>query len=246
VPSEYEPQSYWSSRLDQDFNLRGVGHLEYSVAYNTWLYRRKRMALDRALSGRSAGASALDIGSGVGWVVSYLLQRGFRVSGCDIAEGAVDRLRRTYPAADFFRLTVGTEPIPRDDASLDVITMMDVAYHIVDDGLWQSAIGEFSRVLRPDGQLVVTDGLGDLPVRDAEHVKKRSLRDWEQATQRAGMRVARTGPLFRWLSRPRAARGWHRVPDGPRGAAEFALDLVAPTPSHLRWAVLVKANDTQV
>lgn len=239
----YEPQTYWSSRLDREFNLRGVGHAEYNVAYNTWLYRRKRMVLDRALRGRPAGTSALDIGSGVGWVVRYLLQRGFRVSGCDIAEGAVDRLRSSYPAADFFRLTVGTEPIPRGDASVEVLTMIDVAYHIVDYELWQTALSEFSRVLRPDGQLVVTDGLGQSPVRVADHVQHRSLHDWEQAAQRAGMRVAQTGPLFRWLSRPRAVRGWDRVPDGLRGAAEFALDCVAPTPPHMRWAVLVKAND---
>ena len=99
----YEPASYWSTRLSQNFNLRGVGHIEYGRGYNDWLYRQKRNALGCALPGRPAGSIALDIGSGVGWVVSYLLDRGFRVTGCDIAEVAVDGLAERYPPRVSFR-----------------------------------------------------------------------------------------------------------------------------------------------
>jgi SAM-dependent methyltransferase len=242
MTTDYEPEQYWSSRLTRNFNLRGVGHLEYDQSYNSWLYRQKRTALDRALAGRPAGTSALDIGSGVGWVVRYLLGRGFRVTGCDIAAVAVQRLREEYPTAGFFPLTVGTDPIPRPDATFDVLTMIDVAYHIVDDGLWRGAIGEFSRVLKPDGQIVVTDGLGTQSIREADHVKKRSLAEWEDAARAAGLRVAQVGSLFRWLSRSRSARRWRHLPDGPRGAAEFVLERVAPVAPHLRWCVLVKAD----
>ena len=102
------------------------------------MYRQKRSVLDRALAGRPAGNAALDIGSGVGWVVEYLLDRGFRVDGCDIADVAVESLAQRYPDGSFFQLAVGTDPIPRDDESFDVITMMDVVYHIVDDALWRA------------------------------------------------------------------------------------------------------------
>ncbi|HWE11717.1 MAG TPA: class I SAM-dependent methyltransferase [Solirubrobacteraceae bacterium] len=242
MTTHYEPQQYWSSRLTRDFNLRGVGHLEYNESYNFWLYCQKRSGLDRALAGRSAGTSALDIGSGVGWVVQYLLGRGFRVTGCDIADVAVARLRDEYPAAAFFPLTVGTDPIPRPDATFDVITMMDVAYHIVDDELWRRAIGEFSRVLKPNGQIVVTDALGSQSIQEAEHVRKRSLAEWEDAAEAAGLRIAQVGSLFRWLSRSSSVPGWRHVPDGPRGAAEFLLERMAPVTPHLRWAVLVQAG----
>jgi SAM-dependent methyltransferase len=237
----YEPQAYWSDRLEQDFNLKGVGHLEYNETYNRWLYAQKRAALDQALAGRPAGTRALDVGSGVGWVVNYLLGRGFRVTGCDITEVAVDRLAAEYAAGEFFRLNVGAEPIPRDDASFDVLTMIDVAYHIVDDELWQQALTEFARVLRPDGQIVVTDGLLATALRQAAHVKKRSIGDWERGAAAAGLRVARTGSLFRWLSRPRSIGQWSRLPDGARGAVEFALERLAPVQPHMSWAVLVQA-----
>jgi SAM-dependent methyltransferase len=238
----YEPVQYWSTRLAQNFDLRGVGHLEYGPGYNDWLYRQKRIALDRALRGRAAGSVALDIGSGIGWVVEYLLDRGFRVTGCDIAGVAVDRLAEQYPAANFFQLAVGSDAIPRGSESFDVITMIDVAYHIVDSDLWGAAVAEMGRVLKPDGQIVITDGLGSDSIRHAEHVKHRSLREWSEAARMAGLRVARVGPLFTWLSRPQGIRGWRRIPNTPRGALEFGLERVLPLAPHMRWAVLVKAD----
>lgn len=237
----YEPASYWSARLSREFNLRGVGHLEYGNGYNEWLYRQKRSVLGRALAGRPAGSAALDIGSGVGWVVSYLLERGFRVDGCDIAPNAVEKLAHRYPEASFFPLAVGGDSIPRSDASFDVITMMDVAYHIVDDAVWRNALAEIGRVLKTDGQVVVTDGLGRESERPAAHVQHRSLDQWTEAAGGAGLRVARVGSLFRWLSRPRNIPMWRHIPGTPRGALEFGLERTVPTAPHMRWAVLVKA-----
>jgi len=238
----YEPVSYWSTRLAQNFNLRGVGHIEYGPGYNDWLYRQKRIALDRALPGRAAGSVALDVGSGIGWVVAYLLDRGFRVTGCDIAELSVERLAEQYPAANFFQLAAGSETIPREDESFDVITMIDVAYHIVDSELWRAAVAEMGRVLKPDGQIVITDGLGSESSRRAEHVEQRSLHEWSEAARTAGLRVARVGPLFTWLSRPHGIRGWRRIPNTARGALEFGLERILPLAPHMRWAVLVKAD----
>jgi SAM-dependent methyltransferase len=237
----YEPASYWSARLSQHFDLRGVGHLEYGPGYNEWMYRHKRSVLDRALAGRPAGSAALDVGSGTGWVASYLLDRGFRVDGCDIAQVAVDNLAGRYPDAGFFQLAIGTDPIPRSDESFDVITMMDVSYHIVDDALWRNAVAEMGRVLNAGGQIVVTDGLGPEPERPAEHVQHRSVGQWADAAGAAGLRVARVGSLYRWLSRPQSIRVWRHIPSTPRGALEFGLERMAPIAPHMRWAVLVKA-----
>jgi SAM-dependent methyltransferase len=241
MPNRYEPAHYWEQRLSADFNLRGVGHIEYDQTYNRWLYAQKRFALNRALTARPPGTRALDVGSGVGWVIDYLLDRGFRVTGCDIADVAVDRLADRYPGAKFFKLAVGSEPIPREDNSYDVVTMIDVAYHIVDDAHWARALEEFARVLAPSGQIVITDGLTDASLREAEHVHKRSLADWQRGAEAAGLRVAKTGPLFRWLSRPKSVGHWRHLPDGVRGAVELALEYGSTTQPHMRWATLVHA-----
>jgi 2-polyprenyl-3-methyl-5-hydroxy-6-metoxy-1,4-benzoquinol methylase len=94
---DFDPKTYWSQRLADVSGLRGVGHLEYDARYNRWLYRQKGRVLDEAVRNTPAGATALDVGSGVGWVVRYLQTRGLTVSGCDISEDAVAALSRAIP-----------------------------------------------------------------------------------------------------------------------------------------------------
>src|SRR4051794_34671161 len=147
MPDSYEPERYWSERLEREYTLRGTGHLNYSQSYNDWVYRAKGRALDRALADVAAGSRVLDVGSGVGWGVSRLLDHGYQVEGCDITAVAVERLGERFPQADFFTLAVGSDEIPRDADTFDAATLLDVAYHITDDQLWRSALADLARVL---------------------------------------------------------------------------------------------------
>ena len=134
--SEYEPARYWSTRLGKDFSLKGVGHQQYTEAYNRWIYLQKARTLRRVLPPVPAGGRALDVGSGIGWVVNQLREAGWRTDGCDIAAVAVDRLTASFAGSDFFEYAFGAGPLPREDASYDLVTMLDVSYHVVDDDLW--------------------------------------------------------------------------------------------------------------
>jgi SAM-dependent methyltransferase len=236
---EYRPQSYWSARLKENFSIRGTGHLDYDRAYNVWLYRAKGRALKRATAAVPDGAAVLDIGSGVGWVIGRLLAQGLEPEGCDIAPEAVARLSERFPQVPFFTLALGDERIPRPDGAYAAATMLDVAYHVVDDEKWLAGLAEVARVLRPGGSLIVSDGLGDADRSPAEHVLFRSLNSWRRAEE-VGLRVTRVLPYFRWLSRDRDASVLRRLPDGARGAIEFALESAAPRAPHMRCAVLTK------
>lgn len=235
--SVYSPEEYWSSRLEENFTLKGTGQLEYGEGYNRWLYRAKGRALHRVLGPLPAGASVLDVGSGVGWVVRRLLARGLIVEGCDISPDAVARLRVEIPDATFFPLRVGREAIPRPDGHYDAATMLDVAYHVTRDEEWLAGLAEIARVLRPGGALVVSDALGFESREPAPHVRFRPLVQWERA-ESLGLRVVDVQPYFRWLSR-RPAESWMRVlPDGVRGGLEYGLERVWPRAPHMRCAVL--------
>jgi SAM-dependent methyltransferase len=240
VIAEEEPSAreYWSRRLRSHYSLRGTGHLSYSEGYNAWLYRAKRRALRPVLAGIDPGDRVLDVGSGTGWVVAELLARGARVEGCDIAGVAVERLRATFPDVEFFELALGSDPIPRPDASFDAITALDVLYHVTDDDSWISAVTELSRVLRPGGTLIASDGLGETDREPAAHVRFRSLARWRQAADTAGLELAETRPLYRWLSRDPGDGGMGRLPGSVRGPIEYGLELVWRRPSHMRLAVL--------
>jgi SAM-dependent methyltransferase len=242
--SEYRPAEYWSRRLEREFNLRGTGHLQYNEAYNAWLYRAKRRALNRAMRCAGRPSSALDVGSGVGWVVAELLGRGLDVEGCDIAPVAVDGLRRRFPERSFFQLALGDEAVPRPEASYDLVTALDVSYHITDDARWRLAVAEIGRVLCPGGSLIVIDGLGEREISPAAHVRFRSLDAWTAAGREAGLEIHALLPCYRWISRERGTGALSRLPDGVRGATEYALEWLVPRRPHMRCGVLRRSAPT--
>jgi SAM-dependent methyltransferase len=237
----YEPEGYWERRLGSDFSLRGTGHVGFSPEYNDWVYRRKGEVLAQALPPVASGPRALDIGSGVGWVVEQLRGHGFKVEGCDITDVAVRRLGERYPGTVFFKAAVGSEPIARDPGTYDVVTMLDVAYHITDDAIWAAAVADIGRVLKPHGVLIVTDRLGKYPARVSDHVQFRSREDWQRVGSGANLRLSKIGGLYTWLGRPADTRGWRRLPDAIRGPLEYVRDAhIRHSDAHLRWAVLTK------
>jgi SAM-dependent methyltransferase len=241
VADAYDPEQYWSDRMDAGLGLRATGHWRYSEGYNRWLYRAKARALRRALAGLTPPVRALDVGSGTGWVVERLLATGAAVEGSDIAQPALRDLRERYPEVTFFHLAIGAEPVPRPDAAYDVVTAMDVLYHVTDDSEWRTAVAELARVLRPGGRLVVTDGFGAGDRQPAPHVRFRSMGRWLDGAESSGLELEASGALFRWLSRSPEA-GFRRLPDRVRGAVEYTLERLAPEPAHMRWATFSRTR----
>lgn len=240
MPS-FDARGYWNNRLTDRWTLGGTGHLQYSAGYNRWLYRAKRDALRGVLRGHAPGV-ALDIGSGVGWVVRQLMDGGWSVTGCDIAPVAVDRLRSELPSIPFHVVDVGTEQLPAASGSVDLVTALDVAYHVVDDAAFDYFLDEVSRVLTATGRFVVSDCFGVEDVVPAEHVRFRASSTWQAATASAGLTVEELRPYFRWLSRPPEASRLRALPGGVRGALEYTVDRVVPLQAWMRIAVLRRAG----
>jgi len=235
VTASYEPATYWDTRLRRNFSLRGVGHHQYAEHYNSWVYRAKARALHKALPAPAPGAKALDVGSGVGWVVRQLLEAGYDVAGCDISPYAVEQLSAAFPEQTFFQLRLGEDKLPAD-ARYDVVTILDVTYHVVDDSLWARGVQQLAGVLRPGGQLVVIDAFGDETRDPAAHVRFRSLAMWRSVAADAGLRLESVRPVYRWLSRDTQGPATARLPQRLRGPVEFALESLVPRAPHMRIA----------
>jgi SAM-dependent methyltransferase len=90
----------------------------------------------------------LDVGSGPGFLVAAAEQRGWKASGIDLNEWAVEYGRRLG-----IDLTVG-DPTSLDvgDGELQAITMMDLIEHLPDP---EAAVAEAARAIRPGGALAV-------------------------------------------------------------------------------------------
>jgi 2-polyprenyl-6-hydroxyphenyl methylase / 3-demethylubiquinone-9 3-methyltransferase len=96
------------------------------------------------------GIRLLDVGCGGGILTEELARRGYRVTGIDLAEGAVAAARRHAAGSG---LTVDYQvgsayQLDFADASADGVVASDVLEHLHD---LPRAIAEIARVLRPGG-----------------------------------------------------------------------------------------------
>jgi ubiquinone/menaquinone biosynthesis C-methylase UbiE len=95
---------------------------------------------------------ALDAACGTGRHASKLVELGYRVIGVDATEAMLAIAREKVPSAEFRPGRL--EQLPVEDASVDVVTCALALTHV---RRLEPVMREFSRVLRPGGQAVLSD-----------------------------------------------------------------------------------------
>ena len=111
------------------------------------------------LRGRAPGM-ALDAACGTGRFAEFLAARGHQVIGVDSSPDMLARARRRVPAGGFGLAAL--DQLPLLDDSLDVIVCALALVHVL---RLQPVLAEFARVLRPGGDLVISDLHHDLVTR---------------------------------------------------------------------------------
>lgn len=106
--------------------------------------------LSRRIDKPIEGLSALDIGSGAGFLAEEFAAMGFRVVGVEPSPVAVATAKRHAEESELaIEYKVGTgEALPVADASFDVAYCCDVLEHVAD---LDRVIAETARVLKPGG-----------------------------------------------------------------------------------------------
>lgn len=102
------------------------------------------------LSGREPGV-ALDAACGTGRFAEFLARCGHRVVGVDSSPDMLAYARRRVPGGEFRVGELDRLPLPDD--SVDVIVCALALEHVP----LQPVFAEFARVLRPGGDLVISD-----------------------------------------------------------------------------------------
>jgi ubiquinone/menaquinone biosynthesis C-methylase UbiE len=103
------------------------------------------------LAGREPGV-ALDAACGTGRFAEFLAKCGHRVIGVDSSPDMLAHARQRVPEAEFHVAELDRLPLPDD--SVDVIVCALALDHVA----WlDPVLAEFARVLRPGGDLVISD-----------------------------------------------------------------------------------------
>ena len=131
----------------------------YDVGAGGGLFAADEPVVAECLSGREPGV-ALDAACGTGRIAEFLAGRGHRVIGVDSSPDMLARARRRVPGGEFHVAELDRLPLPDDSA--DVIVCALALVHVP---RLEPVLAEFTRVLRPGGDLVISDIHHDLVTR---------------------------------------------------------------------------------
>lgn len=211
----FDAQGFWEQRLSSDFSLKGVGFSRLGANFNRWAYRIRGEVFTRAVSSLDVdlpSSALLDIGSGTGFYIELWKQLGAKaITGVDLTETAVERLRDRYPDATFVRADIADEAVPLEPGSYDVVSAMDVMFHIVEDDRFDRAIANVASLMRSGGYFVWSDIFVHGRESSIRHMRVRSLARVTRALREAGLQVVDRRPLFFVMNDPLDAAPVARV-----------------------------------
>ncbi len=179
---DFEPLSYWETRHQSHFGtLKAVGHRQLSDAENAEQYviKKKRITnLIQRYVDDPRGKTLLDAGCGVGVMTSSYVDLGFGVLGVDFSDTAIRSAQASGIHAQFL-----VSPLDRLDLNrrFDVITIIDVLLHVVDDATWCATLSALNRHLKPTGVLVILDRFARPGETWSPHCHPRSLAEYTEA-----------------------------------------------------------------
>ena len=99
-----------------------------------------------------AGEQILDIAAGTGTSSMAFLSEGVRVVAADFSKGMLEVGKKKYPKLEF--VFADAMKLPFQDQDFDVVTMSFGLRNVQDHKV---ALGEFLRVLKPGGRLVICE-----------------------------------------------------------------------------------------
>jgi SAM-dependent methyltransferase len=103
-----------------------------------------------------AGAHALDIGCGSGYLLHRLMEFGIgEVTGVDLMPERIEAARRRYPQPRF--VCANAAQLPFADGEFDIVTQFTCLSSVLDPGLRSAIAAEMWRVVRPGGVVVSYD-----------------------------------------------------------------------------------------
>jgi 2-polyprenyl-3-methyl-5-hydroxy-6-metoxy-1,4-benzoquinol methylase len=175
----FNPDSYWENRLDKIKGLEGVGFKKLGPAFNKWAYKVRRNVFLKQVNFFNfdiKNNKVLDIGSGTGFYIQIWNElKAAKITGIDISPTAIDTLKKTFPLDNFFLSDIGAENFnePKNFEKYDLISCMDVLFHIVDDTRFEQSIKNISSILNSGGHFIYSDFyLHSEPIRGESQVSR--------------------------------------------------------------------------
>jgi len=196
----FNPEEYWNERLRKLYSLRGTGTAAFSERYNALLYRLKERCLESLLKDLQielSKARVFNFGCGTGYFDEWFERRyGCRIVGVDISEYTVQLLQHEYPRRIYIAGNiVSLSHDALTPSSYDLVTAIDVLYHIVEETTFVKTVERVCNLLRPGGSLIFTDRVWSSIQSEARHVVWHTFPTYERLLRSCGLEIEKTRPM---------------------------------------------------
>lgn len=179
-----------------NFEMHG---LDEHMAYAPTSFRMGLEAIRQLAALIPAQGMVLDVGAGCGYHAWQLAKHGYHAAAAELSPELLAYGDACFqPGVTFERIVTDCSLLPLADQSFDAVFCKETAHHIED---LPEVLGEFSRVLKPGGVLVLVEpcrprrpgvkGWGDRARAAGLTHQDYGFRDYLRAVQRAGFRVVR-------------------------------------------------------
>ncbi len=185
MPGRFDQDGYWIARHDRlGADPRSVGNAGKSLAENLAGEDRLRAMLATALRLLPASGRALDIGCGNGRLSPVFCDAGLDYTGLDVSPRATAAAAVREPRGRFI---TGSALAADWGGGFDLVAVIYVFVHFVDDADWRRLLGRIAASLRPGGLLLFADQFPACAARPAAHVRERPLSAYAAEFPRIGL-----------------------------------------------------------
>lgn len=202
--TDYQPKIFWGKLVSGNRDLSNVGHPSLGK-FNQAAYGFRLSAFRKALSGISfPGLQIFEGAFGESFYLRFWQGQGVsKVSGMDISEEAVKAAQKEFPS---YQLQCGDLSQAGDFKnfnSCDVVTAIDVLYHITDDGLWRAAVKNLCGLVKKGGLFIFTEKFPKQKTpQNVPFAKRRPLSEWDALLTSEGFQRIRMIPVFVFMDDP--------------------------------------------
>jgi SAM-dependent methyltransferase len=209
---ETDSYRYWTNLVvgSSNSDVDEVGHPDMGREFNLAAYSLRLEALKNALRGSRFLPSAsrvFDVGFGVGFYLQFWKNLGCsKIAGTDISRVAWENAKARFADCDL-RLRDVVSLDGEDDWSnmiegFDLVTAIDVMYHIMADESAKRALHNVARLVAPDGTLLITEKFPSAsPVSESSLVRRRPFSWYASTLAEHGFQPRGSYPVF-WCMDP--------------------------------------------
>jgi len=201
-------KSYWTERYIKEFSYRSSAHISFSWSYNQYVYKAYLRTLNNMLMRNKRSLfqkNILDIGSGTGYYIEYYQKMGVSsLVGTDITDISILNLHNKFKNYSFICHDI-TQNFPEwiKKNKLDIISVFDVLYYIIDDHLFEKSITNIAEISNPQTLIIITDKFTEqLPNKGLIYFKHRSLDHYKKVLKKNGLKIIDRQPVNTLLKKP--------------------------------------------